>query len=266
MTQRSAPPVRVRKKPNHERWLVSYADLLTLLLALFIVLFATSTQDKLKLMAFAEGLQQVFHGTPQPVVVNRAAGRGIMPHQIAPVPRQTDHPAPHEPRLPPAISHALQAEILALQSARTRLYGILQPLTDQKLVTMTAQPLTLTISFDASTLFPTGQAVLLPPAIALLGKVAAGLTKLPPAFRIVVQGYTDDQPIATAAFPSNWALSSARAVSVVQLFIAAGIAGPRLSVQGFGQYAPFADNTSAAGRAQNRRVVVIIQAADSDGK
>jgi chemotaxis protein MotB len=81
-----------------------------------------------------------------------------------------------------------------------------------------------------------------------------------------VQGYTDNQPIATAQFPSNWSLSTERAISVVQLFTAHGIGGPQLSAQGFGQFAPVASNATADGRAKNRRVVIVIHAPQPDAQ
>ncbi len=150
----------------------------------------------------------------------------------------------------------------ALQQVQFKLQGMLAPLVQQKEVSMSSDPLTLTISFNASALFQTGQATLMPAAAQVLGNVADKLKALPDPFTIVIQGYTDNQPIATAQFPSNWSLSAERAVSVVALFGTKGIDGARLSAQGFGQYAPFASNATAAGRAQNRRVVVVIHAPD----
>jgi chemotaxis protein MotB len=155
--------------------------------------------------------------------------------------------------------------MMELQAVELRLQGVLQPLIGQKQVTMSSQPLTLTISFSASTLYNSGQASLSPAAQTLLTNIAAKLKQLPNQFNMVIQGYTDNQPIATAQFPSNWSLSVERAVSVVQLFVSTGIDGTRLSAQGFGQFAPFASNDSADGRAQNRRVVVVIHAPAPSG-
>ncbi len=107
-----------------------------------------------------------------------------------------------------------------------------------------------------------GQADLLPQAKLLLSHVADSLRSLPPPFSIALQGYTDDRPIDTAQFPSNWSLSAERAVSVVSLFADLGIEGEQLSAEGFGQYAPIADNVTEAGRAKNRRVVIVIRAPD----
>lgn len=272
------PVPREKKKPNHERWVISYADLLTLLLAFFVVLYASSTRNKFKLEEEAQSLLKAFNGSPPTVIQASSAARGIMQHEPSPVPRPVSHPAqtvtppappeppaPPRPRLSNAISRRVEAEILALQMARAALSQLLQPLISKNEVAIQTQALTLTITLNDAVLFPTGQAKLLPAAYALLVSVAASLQALPGAFAIVVQGYADNQPIATAQFPSNWSLSTERAISVVQLFTDHGIAGQQLSAQGFGQYAPIASNATAAGRAENRRVVVVIHAPDANG-
>jgi chemotaxis protein MotB len=256
---------KVKKKANHERWLVSYADLMTLLLALFVVLYASSTQNQVKIQQEEVSIIQAFHGTPLTVTKTQSGSTGVMPHQPSPIPKPVEHPAPRRPSVPPVISRQLQQEIMALQAVQLRLQSVLQPLIGQKQVTMSQQPLTLTISFSASTLYNSGQATLSPAATILMTNIAGKLKQLPNEFSMVIQGYTDDQPIATAQFPSNWSLSVERAVSVVSLFVAQGLDGTRLSAQGFGQFAPSASNDTAAGRAQNRRVVVVIHAPAPSG-
>ncbi len=88
------------------------------------------------------------------------------------------------------------------------------------------------------------------------------MVKLPAPFQIIVQGYTDNQPIATAQFPSNFSLSAERAVTVVSLFLTNGVAGSQLAAEGFGEFSPVASNDNEVGRAQNRRVVIVIHAPD----
>ena len=114
------------------------------------------------------------------------------------------------------------------------------------------------IAVDISTdiLFDSGVARLSPPAIQALKRLAAALAPWPNAVR--VEGHTDDRPIRTASFVSNWELSAARAASVVHLFMDQGIAPGRLAVVGFGQYRPVMPNDTAAGRNANRRVAVVI--------
>jgi chemotaxis protein MotB len=312
MTQKAQiggrPP---RKKPNHERWMISYADLLTLLLALFVVLFASSTRNKTRMQEEARSLVEAFHGEIPAVLQMNGAETGILRHQPSPVPKPVEHPAPRVPHLPTvatrtappspyakpvhhaevlaehpappaplvrpmetappplpvprlslAVSQHLAAEALALQHVKEQLESLLQPLTSAHQVTIQATPLTLTISLDAAVLFDTGKAGLLPGAAKLLTRVSDSLKMLPQPFSIHLEGYTDNQPIDTAQFPSNWSLSVERAVSVVQLFADQGIDGSRLAAEGFSEFVPIAPNDTDAGRAKNRRVVIVIRAPD----
>jgi chemotaxis protein MotB len=260
----AAPPgpgKKPEKPPNHERWVISYADLLTLLLATFVVLYASSTRNKHKLDQEAAGFIKAFHGTP--AIVDKSGGsRGVMSHQPSPIPQRQATPAAANAKIPRQLTHQIAAEMQSLDKLRLQLTSLLHPELEAHQVSVQSQPLTLTIQLDASVLFASGTAALKPPAAALLHQVAASLTKLPAPFTIVVQGYTDNQPIATAAFPSNWALSAGRAVSVVQLFGDAGVPGTQLAAEGFGEFRPVAPNDTDAHRAQNRRVVVVIHAPD----
>ncbi len=264
------PGGKPKKAPNHERWVISYADLLTLLLAFFVVLYASSTRSKAKEAAAAGGFIRAFHGTPAAVTSPPAGSRGVMAHQPSAVPKPVEAPAipatPTAPvsKIPKETMHKLEAEVLALQKVREKLETLLQPLSSAHQVTMVSLPLTLTIQLDASVLFASGQADLKPAAVTLLRQVAGSLQQLPPPFTTIVQGYTDDQPIATARFPSNWALSVSRAVTVVQLFNDSGLNGGQLAAEGFGQFAPVASNATDEGRAQNRRVVLVIHAPEPD--
>jgi len=269
-------PKRERKKPNHERWVISYADLLTLLLAFFVVLYASSTRDKRKMSEEAQSLVTAFHGSPVPIVQNPSAGRGVMPHNVAPTqmpapptrtvspPGHPTLPLPHQPGLSRALAQRVAAEVLALQKVQQQLETLLQPLTAKDEVTIKSEPLTLTIQLNAAVLFPDGKAALTPPAVKLLNEVGTSLAKLPAPFTIVVQGYTDNKPITTAQFPSNWSLSAARAVSVVQLLQGKGVTGGQLAAEGFGEFAPIATNDNEAGRAKNRRVILVIHAPEPD--
>ena len=254
------------KPPNHERWVISYADLLTLLLATFVVLYASSSRNAHKEDELAAAFVAAFHGTPPSVVQNSGANRGIMPHQVSPIPRPIEAQAEANSKVSRQMAHQLNAEMLSLAKLREKLLGLLQPLVTKHEVSIQSQPLTLTIQLDASVLFPSGQATLKPAAVTLLNQVAPGLTQMPPQFTIFVQGYTDDQPISTAQFSSNWSLSAERAVRVVELFAHDGVNGTQLAAQGFGQFSPIAPNTTDAGRAQNRRVNIVVHAPDLDGK
>lgn len=301
----SGGPGDAEKPPNHERWVISYADFMTLLFALFVVLFASSSRNRAKMDEEAKGMVAAFHGMTPALLRQQGQSQGMMKHQPSPVPKPLENPAPRTPRdpakpkqtapvnvpvppkphatsiapkpaqpMPPptpipqrpvlsrAVSQQLAEEALALDKVRKEIESLLSPLTAGRQVTIEATPLTLTISLDAAVLFNSGKADLLPQAKLLLDNVAASLKTLPRPFAINLQGYTDNQPIATAQFRSNWSLSAERAVSVVALFAQQGLDGDRLSAQGFGEYVPIADNATAEGRAKNRRVVIVIRAPD----
>jgi chemotaxis protein MotB len=302
-----------RKKPNHERWVISYADLMTLLLALFVVLYACSTRNKYKMQEEARSLIAAFQGSQPSIIQLQAASAepGVLHHQPSPIPRPLEHPSPNVPHLPSVNTHTapqsplsklprhaeeavrhpappappataqpiaapvppqpqldyqlstqLAADAFALERVREQLEALLKPLTSAHEVTIEATPLTLTISLDASVLFNSGKSSLLPAASKLLASVSTSLKTLPEPFSIHLDGYTDNQPIHTAQFPSNWSLSVERAVSVIEIFADQGLDGARLAAEGFSQYAPIADNTTSAGRAKNRRVVIVIRAPD----
>lgn len=256
-----------KKPPNHERWVISYADLLTLLLALFIVLFASSTRNKAKMSEESESLIKAFHGKPPTMTMLTTPEHALMNHQPSAIPKPVEHPAPRVvPRNASNLPQHLTAEMLALAVVKQILQSLLSPLITSNQVRLKSAPLTLTINLDDKVLFDSGKAELLPAARKLLVKVTAALGKLPSPFMITVQGYTDDKPIKTAQFPSNWSLSTERAVSVVELFAANGIDGDRLTAEGFGQFSPLAPNDNDTDRAKNRRVVIVIHAPDSNGQ
>ncbi len=248
---------------NHERWVISYADLLTLLLATFVVLYASSTRNHHKEDEIALAFIKAFHGTPPAIIVQKPSGsKGVLQHQVSPIPKPVEAPSSADAKLPRNMARQMRSEMQALQALQLKLSALFQPLIDKRQVSIAATPLTLTIALDASVLFPSGQAALKPDAITLLSQVGAGLTKMPLVFTVVVQGYTDNQPIATAQFPSNWSLSAERAVTVVELFRTSGVAGGQLAAEGFGEFSPIGDNATEIGRAQNRRVVVVVHAPD----
>lgn len=252
------PKKRPEKSANHERWIISYADLLTLLLATFVVLYASSTRNHHKEDAIAMAFIRAFHGTPPAVMMPKPSGsKGVLQHHVSPVAKPAEAPGA---KLPQNLAKQVAKSMKALQDLQLKLSSLFQPLIDKHQVTITNAPLTLTIQLDASVLFPSGTAALKPGAVDLLHQVAAGLHQLAPDFAIVVQGYTDDQPIATAQFPSNWSLSAERSVSVVQVLTDNGVPGGQLAAEGFGKFAPIADNKTDAGRAQNRRVVIVVHA------
>ncbi|HTV85402.1 MAG TPA: flagellar motor protein MotD [Dyella sp.] len=258
---------------NHEAWVIPYADLLTLLLALFVVLYAMSSVNTTKYRALAQAISSAFNGSRaviQPVTPNA-------PQSSVPVPASKPSPIPRTPLaqvlLPVLTQHIntpdttqatpsdqnknrLSEEQQNLERIRSEVEHALQPLIDKQLVVVRRTPNWLEIEIRTDILFPSGVATLSPSAndvLASLGTILA-----PFANPLRVEGYTDDVPIDTSVYPSNWELSAARAASVARLFAQHGVDPQRLGIVGWGQYRPAADNDSADGRNRNRRVLVVV--------
>jgi chemotaxis protein MotB len=244
---------------NHEAWSIPYGDLVTLLLAFFVVMYAVSSVNEGKYRLVSDSLNAAFRGTPHspdPIAMGdaHADAAAQMPlsqlHSIfgAVVPAAKATP-------PPAANADPLARVAADVSAA------MAPLIRSSQLSVHRYASWVAVDISADVLFTSGAAQLSPAAVKALQRLADTLKPWPNAVR--VEGYTDDRPISTAAFPSNWELSGARAATVVHLFMDRGIAPARLAVMGFGQYRPTADNATPAGRNTNRRVVVVILGTDS---
>ncbi len=250
-------------KPNHERWMISYADMLTLLLAVFIILWATSHQSKYKLREVAEGMLQAFQGTPPALIPMPSSPHGPMHAMSSPIPRplaaqNVAHVA--RPLVPRATQSRLQPSLLAMKKLLKKLDVLLEPEITSHRIQVLTTPLTIRIRLNARILFRNGDARLTAKARSVLGPLAHVLAKIPKGYMITVQGYTDNVPIHTAEFPSNWQLSASRAMSVLLLLRDADVRGKSLGAEGFGQYHPIASNKTSAGRSANRRVEIVITA------
>lgn len=266
---------RRRKQPekaNHERWMISYADMLTLLLAVFVVLFASAEQNKAKLEQETASLFRAFMGHPPKLMQMPSTPKGpahALPKAIK-VPMQsmqhavirTPHPALGRPRslIPNRVQRDLQPEVLAMAKLEAKLKTLLAPEVTAHKIQIFPRPLSVRIRLNASVLFASANADLTKPAVTLLTPIAKYLAELPAGYLITVEGYTDNRPIATARFPSNWQLSTARAVSVVELFRKQGVPGTALSAEGFSKYRPIASNATSSGRTRNRRVEILVTA------
>jgi len=225
--RRAEPP-----RASRDRWLLSYADFITLLFALFATLYASSTVDANKLATVAQGLQRAFDLPTERRPAISAARDGV---------------------LPAGRGLVGQGEL----DARTQILIELSEDLKSGRLELSEDARGLVLSIPEASAFPTATADLSPVAQAAVARLAAVLTRLPNAVR--VEGHTDDVPIHTARFTSNWELSTARAIRVVELLIEQGQLAPdRLSAAGYGEYHPRVANESAAARAQNRRVDVII--------
>ncbi|MEB1527942.1 flagellar motor protein MotD [Xanthomonas sp. WHRI 7945] len=256
---------------NHEAWAIPYADLMTLLLAFFVVMYALSTVNEAKYRVMADAMSTAFGGAPRtmsPVQVGERLMQGQGGARPTPIKSSPALSLPDPNRLPSAsplrAADALRNEE-QLRRAQRQLDGIaarlgaaLAPLIDKKLISVRHAGLWIEVEINSDILFGSGSASLDQSARATLTQLAQVLVPVPNGVR--VEGYTDNSPIATLQFPSNWELSAARAASVVHLFADQGLQPSRLSMIGYGEFRPLADNDSQAGRNANRRVVLVILA------
>jgi len=248
-----------RQSDNHERWLVSYADFMTLLFAFFVVMYALSSLNEGKYRVLGESLTGAF-GSKAPARIVPAAPP--LPPDLPPLPRDL----PLQPRAPrtiirPADPQALQRE--QMRDIAHDILKVLDSLVRNGQVRVTQSNRGISVEINASVLFDSGQAQLRAQSGRVLQEVGAVLAHAQQG--IQVEGHSDDAPISTSQFPSNWELSAARASSVVRLFAASGVAEARLSVVGYGPNRPVTSNDTPEGRARNRRVTVLILA-ETPGK
>jgi chemotaxis protein MotB len=212
---------------GHDRWLISYADFMTLLFALFVVLFATSNQDKSKARRVSEAVKNAFSGQHA----------SLIEPEKAPNRKRSNRPDP-EPLLE-VLLRGLQPEI---RSGEMNVH---------------VEERGIVVSLSQASFFPSGGDSVDPAMLASLGKVADDIASLPNQIRL--EGHTDSIPIHTPRFRNNWDLSSARAITMMELLqdrwhIAAG----RLAVTGYAETVPIDSNETETGRARNRRVDIVI--------
>jgi len=234
---------------NSERWLLTYADMITLLLALFIVLFAISAVNVSKFHTLKEALSEAFSSKVLDGGESVMEGGGASSQ----APALTEAGA-----LTGHAAAALQAEEDQFQHLKAQLdaYARSHGFADSIETTITARGLIIRLLTDR-VLFDSGSATLKPEATPLLGEIS-NLVNLDRSHPISVEGNTDDVPISTSEFPSNWELSVARATGVVRFMIGHGVAARRLEATGVAGERPIATNSTAGGRSRNRRVEIAL--------
>jgi chemotaxis protein MotB len=231
---------------NHERWLISYADFMTLLFAFFVVMYAISVVNVGKYKVLSDALGDAFGGRGAAVVPNTAVEQPFtLPNIVA------------RKRL-----EAMRREKDRLTQLARDLTATLGPLVKEGKVRVTQNSRGVSVEINASVLFAPGDAALTDTSREALSAVAILLKNDP--HQVQVEGHTDDVPISNPLFPSNWELSAVRASSVVRLFIDSGMAPARLTAVGHGANLPVAPNDTPDGRARNRRVAVTIISALPD--
>jgi chemotaxis protein MotB len=227
---------------NHEAWAIPYGDLVTLLLAFFVVMYSISSVNEGKYRVVSDSLNAAFHGPPTttaPIQIGEAAATTV----AAPV-----------VQLPP------DAKTMALRQLAEQASEALSPLIMQGLVDVQPGDGFVEISIRSDILFASGAARLAGEAQAVITALGQALRAFPNSIR--VEGHTDDVPVASGAFASNWELSAARAASVVHMLVDSGVEPRRLSVIAFGEYRPVLPNTTPDGRNANRRVVLTIEGSE----
>ncbi len=262
---------------NAEAWAIPYGDLVTLLFALFTVMYAMSSVNEGKFRVLSDSMIAAFHGAPksmQPVNIgDKQPGKsgdkplvGVAPTALIKIKAENNtRDGEFSPRSPKITEGLPSADLPgAMIRMERQVQNAMQALIDAKLVTVRRESMWLEIEINTDILFPSGGASFSPSAVAVLDQLAAVLQPFPNPIR--VEGHTDDRPIKTAAFPSNWELSASRAASVVHRFTADGIDPLRLEIVGFGEFHPRQSNDSSEGRNANRRVAVLVLEAVAPGE
>ncbi|MFP5228199.1 MAG: flagellar motor protein MotB [Acidobacteriota bacterium] len=234
---------------HHDRWLVSYADFITLLFAFFVVLYASSKADQQKQAQISHSIQSAFTALglfPQPLTDNRTAHPGDPHAPVAPVNVIIGDDLAASPQVQQDL-HRLQSQLNRALAAQVAQHNIALRLGRDG----------LTISLRESGFYDSGSATPHPQSGPTLDEVAATIASTP--YDIRIEGHTDNVPIHTAQFASNWELSTARATELAKMFIVQyRLAPERLSAAGFAEYHPVAGNDTPEGRSQNRRVDIIV--------
>jgi chemotaxis protein MotB len=243
---------RNEEAASHDRWLVSYSDFITLLFAFFVVLFASAYRDNHAIIRVSNSIHNGFQalgalpGGQQKAAIAWAGSPAESPFN--PQPGATASPPEALPKsLSAADLRELQRQLQAVMGDELKNHEVELSLTPEGFV----------ISLKELGFFNSGQAVLLPGAAEKIEKIAKILSQRHLDLR--VEGHSDNQPIHNAQFRSNWELSTARAMTVLLLLVDESGYDPRkISVAGYGQFRPIADDATPAGRRMNRRVDLVV--------
>jgi chemotaxis protein MotB len=247
---------------NDERWLLTYSDMITLLMALFMVLFSISSVNTSKFESLQRAMQDAFSGkilsggesiqqTGSDTQADRPAATPPIP-AIQAITQQLDA-AKEKTKSKSAAKE--QADFKALKQ-KIDAYAREHGLTDKLETTVARRGLVIRLLTD-KVLYNSGSATLNPAATPLLDRISS-LLRTEFDHPIVVEGHTDDQAISSSQFPTNWELSTARATAVVRFLIRDHVAPGRLAASGYGAMHPLTTNATAPGRSRNRRVEIVL--------
>jgi chemotaxis protein MotB len=269
---------------NEERWLLTYADMLTLLFALFMVLFSISSVNISKYQVLQQSLKAAFSGSVLPggrsIIQSgsestsaRTPATAEVPSIVPLIPTPTARSSSstgsaNAAAAKPMSTAQLQAALNSMSASiaeqdtfealkeKMDAYAKAHGFGDKVQTIIERRGLVVRVLTD-NLLFDSGSATLQPGADQLLDEIAQ-LLNLDKSHPITVEGHTDNQPISNAQFPSNWELSTTRATNVVRFLISRSVSAYRLGAVGYADLHPIASNATAAGRAQNRRVEIVL--------
>ena len=261
----------VEEPINHERWLVSYADFITLLFAFFVVMYSMSSVNEDKYRVLSDAMISAFSDPKTALQAAQESGLArISPLSQDELSTLSGSPTALIPlekgdeELPDTGSEDGFSQRV-LDEAEVEIDGIadgveekMEDLIDEGIINLKRNKFWLEIEIKSSLLFLSGSSQLIVDSIPVLVELSGLFVDLPN--RVNVEGFTDNRPIQSRIFPSNWELSSARAAAVVRLFERSGVDPSRMASIGYGEHQPISDNADNAARAQNRRVVVVVMA------
>lgn len=256
---------------NNERWLVSYADFITLLFAFFVVMYSISQVNQSKYRVLSETFVEAFN-QPNDSKANPMPQEKLSPSNDAITPIDMGKTAAQDSATPPAIvivedTAKPEMNVQSNTTAKTQTADELtqisdlvnekfSQLIDDKMIKVSSNELWLQIELNDSILFSSGGVETSPQAQVIFTEIANILKNYENPIQI--EGFTDNVPIRNSRYPTNWELSSARATEIVKFLAGKGVAPERLAAVGYGEFQPLASNDTEVGRAQNRRVAVMV--------
>lgn len=249
---------RQTERLDHEAWAIPYADLMTLLLAFFVVMYAISSLNTGKYRILADALSVAFKGSSVQEEVLRQRPSGVSGMTVFDTSPSPGEGPPIPGGRPPAS--APPSESLNTGRIAMRVASAAEPLVMRDQVIIRQHPKWVEVEIRNDVLFASGSATLNPEAEKVLAQLAGTLRGFGNAIR--VEGHTDDVPIQGGIYRDNWDLSAARAAAVVRVLVAGGLDPARFAVLGFGEHRPIQANDTEAGRRANRRVLLAILGED----
>ena len=263
---------KIAEPDNHERWLVSYADFITLLFAFFVVMYSISSVNEGKYRVLSDSMEAAFREpakSMEPIQIVRAQENAMSianAYVEFPIPKNytpfnidsNDNTVTNNSDVATLDEGDWEFDQASEQIGEItgEVEESMETLIDDELINVRRDRLWMEVEIKDSLLFTSGSAEPSPQAQDILSELAQIFVDFPN--QIHVEGFTDNLPITNSVFPSNWELSSARAAAVVRLFEEYGIEPFRMASVGYGEHQPITENVTVEGRAQNRRVVIVV--------